>query len=131
MEHTLRVGRPGTAGGRGIDVVFPLAVAIFFVSGASSLVYQVIWVRMLSLFFGSDVYAAAITLSVFMGGLAFGSWLSGRLADRAALLFADRRFTGLRTVVRVQGAACSYAHRHEQESDRARAHDYSVGFFSV
>ena len=38
--------------------------------------------RMLSLFFGSDVYAAAITLSVFMGGLSLGSWLAGRIGDR-------------------------------------------------
>ena len=36
---------------------------------------------MLSLFFGSDVYAAAITLSVFMGGLSLGSWIAGRWGD--------------------------------------------------
>jgi spermidine synthase len=87
-------------------MMFPVAVAIFFLSGATSLVYQVIWVRMLSLFFGSDVYAAAITLSVFMGGLAFGSWLSGRLADRAArpLLFYGLCEVGI--------AACAFAFPH-------------------
>jgi spermidine synthase len=53
---------------------------VFFLSGATSLVYQVAWVRKLSLFFGSDVYSAAITLSAFMGGLCIGSWLAGRLA---------------------------------------------------
>ena len=37
---------------------------------------------MMSLFFGSDVYAAAITLSVFMGGLSLGSWLAARWGDR-------------------------------------------------
>src|SRR5262245_36584736 len=36
--------------------------------------------RKLSLFFGSDVYSAAITLSAFMGGLCVGSWLAGWLA---------------------------------------------------
>ena len=56
--------------------------SLFVVSGATSLVYQVVWVRMLSLFFGSDVYAAAIMLSVFMGGLALGSWAAGAVADR-------------------------------------------------
>lgn len=55
---------------------------IFLLSGATGLVYQVAWMRMLSLFFGSDVYAAAITLSVFMGGLSLGSWLAGRYGDR-------------------------------------------------
>ncbi len=54
---------------------------IFLFSGATALVYQVAWMRMLSLFFGSDVYAAAITLSVFMGGLSMGSWLAGRFGD--------------------------------------------------
>ncbi len=55
---------------------------IFLLSGATSLVYQVAWMRLLSLFFGSDVYAAAITLSAFMGGLSLGSWLAGRFGDR-------------------------------------------------
>lgn len=55
---------------------------VFVLSGATSLVYQVAWVRTLSLFFGSDVFAAAITLSVFMGGLSLGSWLASRIGDR-------------------------------------------------
>jgi len=55
---------------------------IFFLSGATSLVYQVAWVRKLSLFFGSDVYSAAITLSAFMGGLGIGSWIAGLLGRR-------------------------------------------------
>jgi len=59
-----------------------LVSVLFLLSGATSLFYQVAWVRMLSLFFGSDLYAAAITLSVFMGGLSFGSWLAGRFGDR-------------------------------------------------
>ena len=58
---------------------------IFLLSGATALVYQVAWMRMLSLFFGSDIYAAAITLSVFMGGLSLGSWLAGRFGDRLRL----------------------------------------------
>jgi len=41
-----------------------------------------LWMRQLSLFFGSDAYAAAITLSVFMGGLSFGGYLSGRISDQ-------------------------------------------------
>jgi len=57
-------------------------LGFFFLSGAISLIYQVLWVRILALFFGSDVYSAAVTLSVFMGGLALGSWLASRFADR-------------------------------------------------
>lgn len=40
--------------------------------------------RQLSLFFGSDIYAVAMTLSVFMGGLSLGSLIASRFADRVA-----------------------------------------------
>jgi len=59
-----------------------IVYGFFFVSGILSLIYQVMWVRMLSLFFGSDAYAVSITLSVFMAGLALGSWALGRFGDR-------------------------------------------------
>ena len=55
---------------------------VFFFSGFSSLVYEVIWMRRLALFFGSDVYSAALTLSAFMGGLTLGSLLAARYVDR-------------------------------------------------
>jgi spermidine synthase len=55
---------------------------LFFLSGFSALVYQVVWLRLLSLTFGVTVYAASAVLTSFMGGLALGSWLGGRLADR-------------------------------------------------
>lgn len=54
---------------------------LFFLSGGTSLVYQVVWMRQLSLFFGSDVYAVATTLSVFMAGLSLGSLLASRIGD--------------------------------------------------
>jgi hypothetical protein len=62
---------------------FALLVAgLFFFSGLAALVYQVTWMRYLALFFGSDVYSAAITLSVFMAGLSLGSYLAERLDGR-------------------------------------------------
>ncbi len=73
---------------QGIDIStrqHPRAVFVaflFFFSGFAALVYQVMWMRRLSLFFGSDVYSAAITLSCFMGGLSLGSWLVERVVDR-------------------------------------------------
>jgi spermidine synthase len=63
-------------------VISILFHALFFISGATSLIYEVSWTRMLSLVFGSDVYSATITLSVFMGGLALGSLLAGSWATR-------------------------------------------------
>jgi spermidine synthase len=64
---------------------WPMALLfiVFFFSGLSSLIYQVAWVRILSLFFGSDVYSTSITLSVFMAGLAIGSGLASVLGDQS------------------------------------------------
>jgi spermidine synthase len=56
---------------------------VFFLSGSSALVYQVLWLRLLSLTFGVTVYAASTVLAAFMGGLAAGSLVAGRIADRA------------------------------------------------
>ena len=66
---------------------FALIIAgLFFFSGFAALVYQVTWMRHLSLFFGSDVYSAAITLSVFMAGLSLGSYIAERVEDRVTRL---------------------------------------------
>ena len=54
----------------------------FFLSGAAALIYEVVWMRKLSLIFGNTTYAAATTMAAFMAGLALGSYLFGRLADR-------------------------------------------------
>jgi spermidine synthase len=55
---------------------------LFFLSGASALVYQVLWMRLLALVFGVTVHAASTVLAAFMAGLAFGSASAGRIADR-------------------------------------------------
>jgi spermidine synthase len=61
---------------------FLALVLLFFFSGASGLVYQVLWLRQLSLVFGVTVYAASTVLAVFMAGLMIGSLVAGRLAAR-------------------------------------------------
>jgi len=59
-----------------------IVTLLFFGSGAAGLVYQVLWMRTLGLFLGSDMYGVAIVLAAFMGGLALGSLVGGRLAER-------------------------------------------------
>ncbi len=58
-----------------------LIFALFFISGASGLIYEVGWMRLLSLVFGVTAIATSIILASFMGGLAAGSYIFGRLAD--------------------------------------------------
>lgn len=60
------------------------APALFlFVSGASALIYQVVWVRLLLLIVGTTTAAVSTVLSVFMAGLGLGAWLFGSAADRS------------------------------------------------
>ncbi len=59
-------------------------VGLFFFSGACGLVYQVLWVRLLSLAFGVTVFAVTVVLASFMAGLALGSYIGGRFAERIA-----------------------------------------------
>ncbi|OGT00270.1 MAG: hypothetical protein A3F73_14280 [Gallionellales bacterium RIFCSPLOWO2_12_FULL_59_22] len=53
----------------------------FFLSGFAGLVYQVAWVRILSLVFGNTVYAVSIVVASFLVGLALGSHQWGRRID--------------------------------------------------
>lgn len=55
---------------------------LFLFSGLISLVFQVAWLKMLLPVFGNTVWAASTLLTTFMAGLAIGSWLFGRIADR-------------------------------------------------
>ncbi|NVO00877.1 MAG: fused MFS/spermidine synthase, partial [Geobacteraceae bacterium] len=55
---------------------------IFFLSGAAALVHEIIWSRYLSLVFGGSHLAITTVLTVFMAGLALGSFLIGRVIDR-------------------------------------------------
>jgi spermidine synthase len=57
-------------------------LAIFVLSGAAGLVYEVVWARQLVLVFGNTTQAVSTILTGFFGGMAIGSWLGGRLADR-------------------------------------------------
>jgi spermidine synthase len=65
---------------------FGLIWFCFFLSGATGLVYQVVWLRMLGLVFGHTVYAITTVLAAFMAGLALGSFVFGLLAPRLGYL---------------------------------------------
>jgi spermidine synthase len=56
---------------------------LFLLSGAAALVYQVVWVRSLTLVFGGSHLAVTVVLAVFMGGLALGAYAVGKFVDRA------------------------------------------------
>ncbi len=63
--------------------LLPLLSVLLFCSGCCALIYQVLWLRLFGLVFGVTVYAASTVFAAFMGGLALGSWLAGRMGDRS------------------------------------------------
>ncbi|MDQ1551033.1 MAG: spermidine synthase [Actinomycetota bacterium] len=67
--------RPRVGGGMPV-------LLIFLLSGASGLMYEVVWSRQLVLVFGNTTQAVSAILTGYFGGLAIGSVLGGRMADR-------------------------------------------------
>jgi spermidine synthase len=62
--------------------ILRVVAACFFLSGATGLIYEVLWARMLGLVFGATTLAVSTVLAAFMGGLALGSALAGRSGSR-------------------------------------------------
>jgi spermidine synthase len=93
-----------------------IILLIFILSGFAGLVYEVVWARQLVLVFGNTTQAISAILTGFFGGMAIGSVVGGRLADRVrnplrlyavlellvviAVLLTPSTFTGLHEVYR-------------------------------
>ena len=58
-----------------------------------ALIYELLWTKQLSLVFGTNMAAVSTVASAFMAGLALGSFLFGRIADRSSNL--PRLYAGL------------------------------------
>lgn len=80
----------------------------FVVSGFCSLIYEIVWLRLAMAAFGVTTPLVSIVLSVFMAGLAVGSWGVGRLARHlearsvAAML---RLYAGAELIIGISGLA--------------------------
>ena len=76
------IGSPSLAGRAPGGAIAATVLGCFFISGVAGLIYQTVWVRMIDKVIGSAPFAVAAVLSVFMGGLALGSFAAGRIIDR-------------------------------------------------
>lgn len=56
--------------------------ALFFLSGATGLTYEVIWFKRFSHVWGSSTLAMAAVVASFLGGLGLGAYWLGKFADR-------------------------------------------------
>src|SRR2546425_389129 len=59
-------------------------IALYAVSGAVAMVYEVAWSRLLVLVLGSSTYSYTIMLMTFLAGLAIGAWLGARFVKDQA-----------------------------------------------
>lgn len=60
----------------------PLILTFLLFSGTCGLIYEILWMKMLTLVIGNTVFSITTVLTAFMGGLALGSFLAGRLEGK-------------------------------------------------
>ena len=79
----------------------PILCAIFFLSGASALIFETLWFRQAGLTFGNGIWASSLVLSSYMGGLAIGNALAARHGHR--LGDPVRGYAALEGIIAVAG----------------------------
>jgi predicted membrane-bound spermidine synthase len=106
---------------------------VLFCSGAAGLVYQVLWVKQLSLIVGIDVYAVTTAVSAFFAGLAAGGFVLGRLADRVVrpvLLYCALELSiavlGLTSTIALAHTAAPFVHFGERAGVAAWALPFAL-----
>jgi spermidine synthase len=103
-----------------VEVVFFLGVRIlwicFTLAGSSGLIYEILWTRKLGFIFGSTELASSVCLTVYLAGLALGSYCGGRIAmplDRLGRDFAAMQLaigvSGLLSLPLLDAGEASYA----------------------
>ncbi|HEY3162653.1 MAG TPA: hypothetical protein VGJ78_27040 [Vicinamibacterales bacterium] len=82
-----------------------LFILCYLLSGAAALLYEVTWLRLLTLSMGHTTAAAGAVLAAFMGGLAAGAWAGGRATRNLRGRLALRVYAALEGTI----ALCALA----------------------
>src|SRR5579871_3133240 len=106
---TLSTEYSGT-GRRDVARLSVVASALMCVSGCAALIYQVIWIKQISLVVGVDLYSITTAISAFFGGLAMGGLLFGRWGDRTGRPI--RLYAALEAGISIAGIATTLALAH-------------------
>jgi spermidine synthase len=101
-----------------------LYVAIFL-SGLSSIIYQLVWTRYLNQLFGVSVHAVATVLTCYMLGLVAGSLFIGRLADRTKRV--QRLFLSLEALIGIYGLCSPFLYAAVTELNVWTASQFAIG----
>lgn len=65
---------------RNRQLVLYLFASLFLISGAAGLIYEIVWERLLELYFGVTMISVTLIVSAYMAGLGVGSLIGGRIA---------------------------------------------------
>jgi spermidine synthase len=82
-----------------------LITLLFFISGFSGLIYQVLWTRQFKLLLGSSIVSVSIIVATFMMGLLIGSWWIGRQLEQQKVKNELRFYGYLEIAIGVYGLA--------------------------
>ncbi|MCK4282692.1 MAG: hypothetical protein KAX44_00120, partial [Candidatus Brocadiae bacterium] len=83
MKVSVPQGENARSGRTKAAVLAVCVCLLFFVSGSIGLIYEVAWKHIFATIFGNTTYAVSVVISIFMGGLALGSFCFGKVADRS------------------------------------------------
>ncbi len=86
-EAGIKTGGLSEASARSEQQIANTTYALAFLSGAAALIYQVTWVKMISLSLGSTTLAAGAVIGSFMAGMGIGARLYDPLFRRARHAF--------------------------------------------
>jgi spermidine synthase len=62
------------------QLILYLFASLFLISGAAGLIYEIVWERLLELYFGVTIVSVTLIVSAYMAGLGVGSLIGGRVA---------------------------------------------------
>ena len=74
---------PATTAAPSTRPMLPFLVLLFIGSGCAALIYEVVWLQLLSLIVGSSAISLGIILGTFMGGMCLGSLLLAKYVHRS------------------------------------------------
>jgi spermidine synthase len=74
LQHQLMIGKAR------VDSRLIIFAVLFLVSGCAGLIYEIVWVRLLELYFGVTMVSITLIVAAYMGGLGLGSLAGGRMA---------------------------------------------------
>ena len=86
-----------------------LFVGLYLISGAAALLYEVAWLRLVTMTMGHTTGAVGAVLAAFMGGLAIGAWVAGRFTDTLGRAHALRVYAALEGVIALCALAMPFA----------------------